>query len=64
MIDSYINAHEFSVCTPELLCKNIINSGCLFQEIYSIFNQKSDNWECCIQSLNKVILIIITNLLL
>ena len=32
--------NNLDMYTPELLCKNIINIGCLFQEIYSIFNQK------------------------
>ena len=39
---------------PELLYKHIINIGCLFQYIYLIFNNKSDNWASRIQSLNKL----------
>ena len=40
LIDSHIHAHEFRYIHPEWLCKNSLNIGCLFQEIYSIFTQK------------------------
>ena len=48
LIDSYIHAHE-------LLCKNIINIGCLFHP------KKSDNWDNSIQSVNTVIFMIMTH---
>ena len=40
LIDSYINTREFRYVPLNCCVKNIIDIGCLFQEIYSIFTQK------------------------